>query len=607
MASITSTKSGNWSDSTVWSGTIANNDTVTVTAGHTVTFDASMSALTNGVTLVINGILRVSESAGAYLLKISTTISFGANGVLEVGTSEAVPYPSLNCTFGVQMTNASSHSIVLPSDATAHVKMYGQVPTGGLCFVTQAYTINSTMTVTVDRNLSGFAASEGYWKAGQYAQVTRIWAGAVQTSELIISSVSSNSITFTSLVPLTIDAPSAVGAETVYGAVITLNSRNVTIEGLKTSGNHRAVSGTPTAVGNVLNGVAVRGCYYTNVSSHVVSFDKSILINLNVAINVQSGGMVVSHIIMVNCSQGFTSSFNSQLLHCTFIASGTAGISGVYNRGIQAYQCNFYGNNNSVQYGYNIVLDACKIWGATYGLIYVFGVLAKNCTFAKLYTGFYMTINTRLQSCVVSRGGLYDVYGNDLSSIISIDTTNLGVNSHTYANTSTPTANYIRQINTVADTDVAQGRSGTRTKFTSGLPAGYSEGYSYLYADTAQPMYFDEPVRVDDLPLHFRMALKQSAVLSTPLKVQLFAAQNDPLLGGTADYEVSLTSGAVDTWEEKTIDVTLPAGEYTLRVIFGHTSAGVTAYVAVRQAPETDTAIEFTITETESIVFEVSA
>lgn len=88
MASLTSVKSGNWSDPTVWSlGYVPqNSDTVTIANGHTVVFDVNQSSFTNGITLTINsgGKLTAPSSGGPYYLKSSAHITL--NGTLEFGT-----------------------------------------------------------------------------------------------------------------------------------------------------------------------------------------------------------------------------------------------------------------------------------------------------------------------------------------------------------------------------------------------------------------------------------------------------------------------------------------------------------------------------------------
>lgn len=578
MAAITSAASGNWSSGSTWVGGVvpANNDTVAIT-GHNVTFDADHTAFANGIiSLVItNGILQASETAGAYLLKVVNTISFGTDGYLKVG-SLLSRYPQ-NCGFKLQFTG-TSHSIVLPSDAVAHCQLYGKLVTEPLCFVTAAYTANTTATVTIDRDLSGYAASENAWAVGQYARVTRIWAGAVTSAELIISAVTSNSITFASNVPITIDAPISAGANTVYGAVIALTTRNVTIEGLKANTNQRAITGAATGAGNVFNSIAVKNCYYVNFSSAYVNFNYSLIASCRAFSGVYA---VFSNIVAVDNSQFNVANINTQYLNCKIIGCTTSAIGGQLQRGVIVRDCEFYANATAVQYGTNLTIQNCKIYGGSYGLQYLVNASVLSCTFARLGFVAQSVLNVVMRDCVTAGTATADVYAQDFSSLTAIDCTALVCTLHT-ATAAAPTANYIRQLSTGSGTDVAVGRSGTITKVNDVVPTGYSFSYRYDYADTQQPMYFDTPVRVENLTLRLDVWLRQSAVLSTPLTVQIFKVGYDPLDGYTADVTVTLSS-AVATWEKHTIDATLTAGDYVMRVEFGHTSSGVSAWVAWKQ------------------------
>lgn len=93
MATITSVGSGNWSTAGTWdSGVPADNDTVVIAAGHTVTFDADTSGFANGIAGITitshattPGMLRAKYDAdGTYYLKLKTgTTIAGTNAAAK--------------------------------------------------------------------------------------------------------------------------------------------------------------------------------------------------------------------------------------------------------------------------------------------------------------------------------------------------------------------------------------------------------------------------------------------------------------------------------------------------------------------------------------------
>lgn len=88
MAAKSTVKSGNWTDGDVWGGSApANGDTYTITAGHTVVYDADMSAWANGIGAgVVNGTLTWKTNAKT-VYKYTGSIS--GSGQMRVGTAES--------------------------------------------------------------------------------------------------------------------------------------------------------------------------------------------------------------------------------------------------------------------------------------------------------------------------------------------------------------------------------------------------------------------------------------------------------------------------------------------------------------------------------------
>lgn len=88
MTTLSSVKSGNWSDPTVWStGAVpVNGDVVTVASGHEVVFDADQSGFTNGLAgLTVNGTLKWRTNTVTYL-KMATDVNIDGTGTLQIGS-----------------------------------------------------------------------------------------------------------------------------------------------------------------------------------------------------------------------------------------------------------------------------------------------------------------------------------------------------------------------------------------------------------------------------------------------------------------------------------------------------------------------------------------
>ena len=105
MATVTSTKSGDWSDATVWTGGTgvpADNDTVVIASGHIVTFNVDNSAFTNGIAgITVTGTLNFSSTTGTYGLKIKAATSINGAGTVNIGTSGSpIPFAARHSITG---------------------------------------------------------------------------------------------------------------------------------------------------------------------------------------------------------------------------------------------------------------------------------------------------------------------------------------------------------------------------------------------------------------------------------------------------------------------------------------------------------------------------
>ena len=271
MASLTSVKSGNWSDPTVWSlGYVPqNSDTVTIANGHTVVFDVNQSSFTNGITLTINsgGKLTAPSSGGPYYLKSSANITL--NGTLEFGTVNN-PVPK-NVQITIDLTSGKN----ITCNADSVLSIVCPDPQNRYAFLAQDANSEAS-TLYIDRDLR----NDPDWTAGSILYM--FGKGTTPKEQrLTLVSVGENYITVSP----------ALSTSQSSGSVIAHISRNVRLiqsvsnstmiyvanssasvtlsfmcDGL--SGNVYMINGTETALVSVVGGAYITN-YGTIVSTSV--------------------------------------------------------------------------------------------------------------------------------------------------------------------------------------------------------------------------------------------------------------------------------------------------------------------------------------------------
>ena len=240
MAVRTSAQSGLWSATSTWVGGVVpqNLDTVVITAGHVVEYDADNSGFANGIgpnsdttAISLNGTLRASTTPGNYVLKLCGRIGFGANGRLEAGTALA-PYPA-NCSLEIRQTIFAS----AVHGGTNAVGLYCQQPANETVKTTAGYSAGATV-LAVDTDVTA-----DKWAIGDTIVVCNV--NKARNEELhTIAGISAGTITLA--------APLA--SAKITGTVIVLSTRNVRLIA-ETRGNGFALS----AVTNGILGCEIRG------------------------------------------------------------------------------------------------------------------------------------------------------------------------------------------------------------------------------------------------------------------------------------------------------------------------------------------------------------
>jgi hypothetical protein len=213
MAVLTSTKSGRWSDPTVWNlnRLPAAGDQVVISSGHTVTYDivegssadVELGTAGNSLDIDIYGTLQFDTNATQPLrLRFRGYIRIRGTGKLIVGT----PSTPMPVRVTIMKTTAGYHMIL--HDNNAEVSFVGSpnVPydsqAGWYRFITTlASPANSGATqITVSENLN--------WQVGDWVMLPRLPSAEAQSSATVISpflaqvtAVSGNTLTISPALP----------------------------------------------------------------------------------------------------------------------------------------------------------------------------------------------------------------------------------------------------------------------------------------------------------------------------------------------------------------------------------------------------------------------
>jgi hypothetical protein len=213
MATLTSVKSGNWSDPTVWNlnRLPAAGDQVVIASGHTVTYDivegssndVELGTAANSVDLDIYGTLQFNTNATQPLrLRFKGYIRLRSTGKLLVGT----PSNPMPVKVTIMKTTAGYHMIVHENNAEISLVGSPNVPydsqAGYYRFITTlaSSAASGATQITVSENLN--------WQVGDWVMLPRLPSAEVQTSSTVtspflvqVTAVSGNTLTLGNTLP----------------------------------------------------------------------------------------------------------------------------------------------------------------------------------------------------------------------------------------------------------------------------------------------------------------------------------------------------------------------------------------------------------------------
>ncbi len=178
--SITSVKSGSWSDSATWGGSTPGAGTsIVITGGNTVAYDLSSSP--NYGPITVSGSLVFSHSASTSMS--TTAITVGPNGYVEVGTASR-PIPE-GVTSVVYLNSAKE------GDAGIQVMSGGQLEIHG---APMAKTFTKLVTSANAGSTTLQVADPLQWHGGDHIVVTSTSLFPSETEENYVAAVSGSTL-----------------------------------------------------------------------------------------------------------------------------------------------------------------------------------------------------------------------------------------------------------------------------------------------------------------------------------------------------------------------------------------------------------------------------
>lgn len=531
MAVKTATKSGLWSDTTVWGGTLPVSGDSVVVNTFDVEFDVDQSGMASGITTLSGtGTLHASLTAGTYYLKATGAISIAH---LLVGTSRAVPYPA-TCDLTL-FYNAASGSFITSADAQTYCQ---DSPTHFFCKLSQAESLGAT-TLHVDTDLTG-AGDTGYWKANALVRIDNI-NQAVQTEERTISSLSVSTLVIT--VGLT--------AAKAQGAYISIITRNVRILSSSASGGNGFAAGTGSVCdaevrvwgnGTTLGtswrvGGTFSNCGFQAINQGTAHQISALISGSGQGINAGTAFIITSPLI--SAVQG--------------IASGVTGII----RGTI-----FSGNSSCLSSCLGFTLINVSLINSTTGVSSGSGHLLLSCT---------LNNNTR-----------------DLNASNGLNRTQLFA---CLLGSATEFLNYNSVFRTLIDyvesLDHDQVAGAFRAWTTGGITSSVSSpvydasrvrSYNAVCESATTYAFWQRQVLVPALgTVYVRCYVQKDVSMSYLPRVQIFASSKEPLISGSADATAIMTN-STNTWEVLEVSFTNSTNApvpYTVRMLAQNASGNV--------------------------------
>jgi hypothetical protein len=367
MATLTSTKSGNWSDPTVWNaGRVpAAGDQVVIASGHTVTYDivegssaeVELGTAANSLDVDIYGTLQFDTNATQPLrLRFKGYIRIRSTGKLIVGT----PTNPMPVRVTIMKTTAGYHMFLY--DHNAEVSLVGSpnVPydsqAGYYRFITTLASAASSgaTQITVSENLN--------WQVGDWVMLPRLPAAEMTTVINLphlaqVTAVSGNTLTLSASLPHAYPA----------GAWVAKVNRPILLYFTNNSTSNYVFY--PATSGNYLNVTGLRWSWFQSPGTAAAYF----LVGTNFYDSNISYNTMLPHYLTTNTV--YTGIFTEPTIyyHCGAPMQG-ANYPARYVGGVLSSHLNLFGTRR------NMLIENAHIWGWYPAGNLTNKVSIKNCT-----------------------------------------------------------------------------------------------------------------------------------------------------------------------------------------------------------------------------------
>lgn len=570
MATINTAQSGPWSAPSTWVGGSlpANNDTVNILTGHTVTYDIDNSAMANGYAVVdINGSLVASTNPGTYVLKC-VRINTHVTNSLVVG-SAVTPYPS-TCQFTIQLTS-TNHRVNVDSVVGA-VKLYCTVPTYRFVRLTAPASIGATV-LSVDTDV------RNDWPVGWNVLPSRNDRTSTAMTENVIQAVSANTITLTT--------PLAAALDT--GAYIILTQRNIRVIGSGTIANQFGFVLVGTVVESVFrceirnvytafqsgtggspytfDDMLVVGCVYYisslgTLDSTANYVNRAVIALFPSAFVFNTVYMLVADdCIFVTCNYVLIACYAPEIRNSKFLTSSV----GLQQRGAYIKNCLFYGCSQAHRSG-------------------IMEIYYENCTFSRLGNAFTEGgVPATLKNCVFSpppdESTTELSLSNWSSDILAEDCTfyynggiGLPLTGSSYVFNTFLASRVRARTKTNGVLNIYVTPAGRYVYTTSQKPFGFAHSYQMYTADKRilAPSYFDLDVyAAPQQPLRMRWWVYLTVAPSAILPTIQVVSENQ--IYGKTPLQEYVFANTLNAWQYKDISYTpTQPGKFTVRFFHQH-------------------------------------
>lgn len=541
MATITSAGSGLWSAGATWSGggVPADNDTVVIASGHTVTFDVDQSGFANGIAgITITGTLKLSRSSGTYYMKTKASTAIVGAGTFDCGTSgDKIPFTAKHT-----LTGGANWEIDGNSGMT--LSIFGIEPTYKFVKLS-AQEASGQTALSVDTDVTG-----DIWAVGDRVAVVggNNNSGNYATTAHTITGISSTEITVTP----------AINAVRVAGSYIVLLARNVSVVMGASNTNQYVIrrmgSGKFTLGSGYLTTNGVSRAMLDAGSNEIIS-----------------GGVFYGYIFAssyTNCaisdfvciSLRFLSNYSHFNTVTNVLSLGNGNDANIYG-GANRITDSTFGFLQSVNNALDNYYENCLITNTAGGVgnfTQQVNVRFVNCTFQNNGTDNYMSSCT-LYNCLLPNYSTHMSYGNsgfgEFNAVESFDHNQVG-------------GAYRRVM-----------LGGAVDSQNAVLPSGYSTGFLYSLANN---YYFHHPINILVLAgakIDIEVQLRKTVSMAYLPRAYLMKSIENPIIVPAHAIDSFTMTDSTDTWESDTFTIDNSSGtydkNYTLWFIAKNTSGFV--------------------------------